>query len=166
MWSELNPNLLFSLWAKTTLFYLLMFKVSWEIQSSNCAWCAFSTSGFRWAGGTRSVPRLLFLLRFRVSFGRSIGLPCWSTGWGQRAWCKIFQHYFVALGLQMCTIPGRLWCTFGKPIEDCFHEAKHSDLENSRDPWLFGRYGSQLHPVKSVLTLAQTPKPYTAMSVY
>ena len=74
-------------------------------QSSNCTWWGFNTSGFFRARGTRSVPWLLFRLRFRVRFGRSIGLPCWSTGWGHRAWCRISQHCFVALGLQTYTIP-------------------------------------------------------------
>ena len=77
-----------------------------EYQPSNCAWWRFSARGLFWARGTRSVPRLLFLLHFRVSFAGSIRLPCWSTGWGHLAWCQIFQHCFVALGLQTFTIPG------------------------------------------------------------
>ena len=76
-----------------------------DYQPSNCAWWGFNTSDFLWAGGTRWVPWLLFRLRFRVSFGRSMGLPCWSTGWGHRDWCSIFQYFFVALGLQTYTIP-------------------------------------------------------------
>ena len=74
-------------------------------QSSNCAWWGFNASGFFWARGTRSVPWLLCRFRLRVRFGRLIGLPCWSTGWGHRAWCRISQHCFVALGLQTYTIP-------------------------------------------------------------
>ena len=83
-------------------------KQNWEniYQPSNCAWWGFNTNGFFWAGETRWVPWLLFRLRFRVSLGRSMGLPCWSTGWGHRAWCNIFQHCLVALGLQTYTIPG------------------------------------------------------------
>ena len=76
-----------------------------DYQPSNCAWWGFKTSGFFRARGTRSVPWLLFRLLFRVSFGRSTGLPCWSTGWGHRAWCSIFQHCFVAFGWQTYTIP-------------------------------------------------------------
>lgn len=76
-----------------------------KFQFSSWAWCGFKTRGFFTALGTLSVPRLLFRFLFRVSFGRTIGLPCESTEVGLRAWWSISQQRLLLDGLQIYTMP-------------------------------------------------------------
>ena len=80
----------------------------WNITSHpNWAWWGLRVRDFRFRFGMRSTPKLLFRFLFFLSLGRSIGFPCASTGYGERAWCKISQHRFLSrpLGLQTKTMP-------------------------------------------------------------
>ena len=57
---------------------------------------------FFWARETRWVSWLLFRPRFRVSLGRSMGLPCWSTGRSVYFWFMSwirYQFYRKKLGI-------------------------------------------------------------------
>ena len=81
----------------------------WNITSHpNWAWWGLRVRDFRFRFGMRSTPKLLFRFLFFLSLGRSIGFPCASTGYGERAWCKISQHRFLSrpLGLQTKTMIG------------------------------------------------------------
>ena len=90
------------LWDKISKF------VWWNITSHlNWAWWGLRVRDFRFRFGMRSTPKLLLRFLFFVSLGRSIGFPCASMGYEERAWCKISQHRFLSrpLGLQTKTMP-------------------------------------------------------------